>query len=112
MNIKRKRFLFEIPVESFEYSPETCERDYGSKECHNPDFPNYVYAFHNIQQLLKDASTHCRQAAMRMMANKKTELETWEKLEQDLYNRYLKRAEYWDEMIYEIKFVRMEEIEE
>lgn len=105
-----KKFIFEIPIESEEYSPESCERDYGSKECYNSDFPNYVYAIEHLGQLLKDASFHCRMSAMRMMADKKTEIETWEKWEQDSYNSYLKRAKYWDNMIYKIKFARMEEI--
>jgi hypothetical protein len=107
-----KKFIFEIPIEEKPYSPETCEGDYGSKEAYNSDFPEHVYAFEHINQLFKDATTYCYQAQMRMMADKKTEPDTWPKHEQKFFKSFELRVKYYEELLKKITCARSEIIGE
>jgi len=105
----KRLFTFEIPIESEEYSPETCKRDYGSAKAYNSDFPRHVYAIEHLSSLCKDASSFCRMMALKMMADKKSEPETWDARDRAYFEALNKRAAYYDSMMSKIKCVREED---
>lgn len=99
-----KTFLFEIPIEAEEYTPETCERDYGSKDAYNSDFPEHVYAsVHHIDQLFKDALFYCHMSMMNILAKGKGEPENLDETSLKLYNMYENRIKYYDELRMKVK---------
>jgi hypothetical protein len=107
----KKKFIFEIPILAKPYSPETCEKDYGSKDAYNSDFPEHVYASEHINHLFQNAITYCHQTRMRMLANNKTEPETWPVHEQKFFKSLEDRANYYTELENKITCTRSEIIE-
>lgn len=97
------KFIFEIPIECDGYNPETCERDYGSKECYNSDFPEHVHAMEIIWGVFTDASTHCLMMAMEDMARTKAEGAT------DFSQRMQAKSKFYTELANQLKCVRKEE---
>ena len=109
--MKMQTFIFEIPIVAHEYSPETCKEEYGSEDCHNPDFPAHVHAAGVLQQLFQDASTQCRFMAMKELAKHKEEEdpEKWPEPDRAYFKGLTRRADYWDELMMKTKFARMEQ---
>ena len=99
-----KTFIFEIPIEAEEYTPETCERDYGSKDSYNSDFPEHVYAsMEHIDQLFKDAETFCYFSIMKLLAKGKGCSDNLDAVDKSLYDTYKKRAKYYQELRKKVK---------
>jgi len=109
--IPDKKFVFEISIVAREYCPKTCEQDFGNKECYNSDFPNSVYAHEILGQAFKDASCFCRFMMMEMIAKHKTEPDTWEDGDKQMYQAYEARAKMWDEKSREAICVRTEAVQ-
>ncbi len=106
-----KKFIFEIPIEMDEYSPETCKRDYGSKKNYNSDFPEHVYAAEVMQKLISDARANCFTLLFEALENKKNCLTDEAKASNARLTEYARtRKDFYDELESKIKYVRSEQI--
>ena len=104
-----KTFIFELPIEAEEYTPETCERDFGSKEAYNSDFPESVYASQNhIGTLFRDATLFCLQSSMRILAKGGGDPDKLDETQKSLYNMYENRIKYYEELLEKTKCTKIQ----
>lgn len=63
-----KKFTYQLSIDGIEYTPETAKAMFGDQAGYNPDFHADSFSREVIEQLFKDAISHCLMAQLKYIA--------------------------------------------